>query len=149
MYKRQTYKYSGEEVEGGPKQGQDAFDRWQELYGTYKFTWNSDKNGTQRYLNVGERVLYELTETPTTLKHPKVPRKDLVERGVEGAGHADTSFDPRKEKVMKIMKRHREEALHQLIEEYPELKKLAQSVFKINRAQEKPHGLDELLQKKK
>ena len=139
------YKYSGEQNKGGPEQGQDAFDRWQELYSTHKFTWNSDKNGTKRYLNVGERVLYELTENPKILKHPKVPRKNLVEEGVEGATHADTSFDPRKEKVMKIMKRHREEALHQLFEEYPELKKLAQSVNRINRAQEKPHGLEELL----
>lgn len=108
-------RYSGESREGGPKQGQDAFDRWQEIYETIELNYKGFK------ANVRKQALIKLKNAPEKLREfPKRTPRQLKE--FEGGENVDPSIDPRKTDVQETMTKYRKAALRQLVNEYPELK---------------------------
>ena len=119
-------KYEGIETPNSPKIGQDAFDRWQQIYSTLK-----DKSG-----RTVKEAIVKFGKHKNFKKIPTIEKSQIRDEDVRMGN------DPRKTEVMKIMKMYEKAALHQLVKEYPRLRKSALNSLKSNKKREQGFGIE-------
>jgi len=119
-------KYEGIETPNSPKIGQDAFDRWQQIYSTFK--GEGGRTVKEAIVKFGKHKNFK--------KIPTIEKSQIRDEDVRMGN------DPRKTEVMKIMNWFQKASLHQLVKEYPRLRKSALNSLKLNQKREQGFGIE-------